>query len=108
MSKMGKTSKKIIFYDSDKRYADFRILLEKDGISQASFFRYVVQGYIKQDKDILSYVDKIKNKMLDIPKSWARESAMKRRLAEQKISDLRLSDDELESIFDIIEKETKR
>lgn len=108
MSKMGKTSKKIVFYDSDKRYADFRILLDNDGLSQASFFRYIVQGYVKQDKDLIRYVEKVKNRTLEIPKKWNRESAMKRSLAEQKMRDLRLTEEEVEDIFDMIESETGR
>ncbi len=40
----GKLRKKIIFYDTDKRYADLKIRLEHDGISQAAFFRGMVVG----------------------------------------------------------------
>ena len=50
MSRMGKTSKKIVIYESDKRYADLKIMLENDNISQAAFFRSIIQGYINQDR----------------------------------------------------------
>ena len=106
MSKMGKTSKKVVFYESDKRYADLKIALESDGLPQASFFRCMVQGYINQDKNIMAYISKIKSKEVKMPKTWDRESAVKRRLAAQKMRDLRLTDEEIGNIFDILEKES--
>ena len=56
----GKLRKKIIFYDTDKRYADLKIRLEHDGISQAAFFRGIVSGYLLQDENVLEYIDKLK------------------------------------------------
>ena len=53
-------NKKVIFYDTDKRFADLKIRLQHDGISQAQFFRGLVTGYLMQDGDILSYVNKLK------------------------------------------------
>ena len=74
--KYGTMNKKVVFYDSDKRFAELKIRLQHDGISQAQFFRGIVTGYLMQDGDVLSYVDK-----------------------------LALGDDEIDNIFDILEKE---
>ncbi len=104
MSSNGKTSRKIVLYESDKRCADLKIALDRDEIPQALFFRYLIQGYIKGDKDILSYIDKIKRNKLEVPKVWERASRMKRLLAERQMRDLGLSDEELQSIFDLIEE----
>jgi hypothetical protein len=105
MASMGQLSKKVIVYESDKRYADFRIMLANDGISQAGFLRAMIQGYIKQDKDLMPYIDKIKNKQIETPKAWTRESRRKRKLAQQKIDDLGLNEEEIDNIFDILEQE---
>lgn len=104
MSNNGTTSKKIVFYESDKRCADFKIALDRDHLSQANFFRYIIQGYINGDKNILAYVDKIKSKKLKMPKAWERASRAKRQLAERQMRDLNLSEEELLSIFDLIEE----
>ena len=53
----GTMKKKVVFYDSDKRYAELKIRLQHDGISQAQFFRGILTGYLKQDVDILNFVD---------------------------------------------------
>ena len=58
--KYGTMNKKVVFYDSDKRFAELKIRLQHDGISQAQFFRGIVTGYLMQDGDVLSYVDKLK------------------------------------------------
>ena len=56
----GTLKKKIVFYDSDKRYADLKVRLEYDGLSQAKFFRGILTGYLLQDPDILNFIDKLK------------------------------------------------
>ena len=55
--KYGKMNKKVVFYDTDKRFADLKIRLGHDKISQAQFFRSVVTGYIEQDEDMLNFID---------------------------------------------------
>lgn len=105
MSNNGTTSKKIVFYESDKRCADLKIALDRDHLSQALFFRYIIQGYIDGDKNILAFIDKIKTKKLKMPKTWERASRVKRQLSEKQMRDLNLSDDELISIFDMIEED---
>ena len=57
----GTMKKKVVFYDSDKRYADLKIRLSHDGLSQAKFFRGILSGYLSQDPDILNFVDKLKS-----------------------------------------------
>ena len=54
----GTLKKKIVFYDSEKRHADFKIRLKVDGISQAQFFRSIVTGYLEQNESILDFIDK--------------------------------------------------
>ena len=54
--------KKIMFYDSPKRQADFRIRLQYDGMNQSDFFRAMLTGYLEQDTNILAYLDSYKEK----------------------------------------------
>jgi hypothetical protein len=105
--KYGTLSKKVIFYDSDKRYADLKIRLQHDGISQAHFFRGIVTGYLMQDGDILAYVDKLKASK-NIGKRSKKSIKRERELinsGKEVLDKLALGDEEIENIFDILEKQ---
>lgn len=105
--KYGTMKKKVIFYDSDKRYAELKIRLQHDGISQAQFFRGMLTGYLMQDEDILNFIDKLKaskrvggKDKTSIKKS--RELIKKGKNAAGKLS---FDNEEIENIFDILEME---
>ena len=105
--KYGTLSKKVIFYDSDKRYADLKIRLQHDGISQAHFFRGIVTGYLMQDGDILAYVDKLKASK-NIGKRSKKSIKQERELiisGKEALGKLALGAEEIENIFDILEKQ---
>tara|TARA_Y100000310_G_scaffold40613_1_gene38096 strand:- start:444 stop:785 length:342 start_codon:yes stop_codon:yes gene_type:complete len=105
--KYGTLSKKVIFYDSDKRYADLKIRLQHDGISQAHFFRGIVTGYLMQDGDILAYVDKLKASK-NIGKRSKKSIKQERELinsGKEVLDKLALGAEEIENIFDILEKQ---
>ena len=100
----GKKNKKIVFYDSDKRYADLKIRLMHDKISQAQFFRSIVTGYIEQDEDVLNFIDKLKQRTQT--KKSIKESRKLITKGKELISDLSLDENEKNSIFDLIENES--
>ena len=100
----GKKNKKIVFYDSDKRYADLKIRLMHDKISQAQFFRCIVTGYIEQDEDVLNFVDKLKQRTQT--KKSVKENRKLITKGKELISDLSLDENEKNSIFDLIENES--
>ena len=52
--------KRIVFTDTTKRQADFRIRLGYDGMTQSEFFRAMISGYLEQDRNLLDYVEKYK------------------------------------------------
>ena len=47
--------KKIMFYDTAKRQADFRVRLKYDNMTQSDFFRAMLSGYLEQDDCIVKY-----------------------------------------------------
>jgi hypothetical protein len=102
MSKIGTSSKKVVFYESDKKYADFRIALKTDGFTQANFMRTIIHAYIRRDKDLMPFIEKMLKKEVDVPRAWVRQSRMKRESAEEKMKNLGLSDTEIDNIFDLI------
>ena len=52
--------KRIVFTDTTKRQADFRIRLGYDGMTQSEFFRAMISGYLEQDRNLLDYIEKYK------------------------------------------------
>ena len=102
--KYGTLKKKIIFYDSDKRYADLKIRLEHDGLSQAKFFRGILTGYLAKDPDVLNFIDKLKASA-NVKKKRIKEDRKLITNGEDKLDKFLLGSGEIENIFDILEKE---
>ena len=105
--KYGTMNKKVVFYDSDKRFAELKIRLQHDGISQAQFFRGIVTGYLMQDGDVLSYVDKLKasKNIGNRTKKSIKEERELINTGKEQLDKLALGDEEIENIFDILEKQ---
>ena len=98
--------KKIMFYDSLDRQTKLRIRCEVDGISQSQFFRMMVTGYIENDELILEFFKKCKEKYNLQGQHKRIKSAQLQGMSKKTIATFALGDDEVESIFDIIETET--
>tara|TARA_R100001129_G_scaffold180024_1_gene157578 strand:- start:1058 stop:1399 length:342 start_codon:yes stop_codon:yes gene_type:complete len=103
----GTMKKKIVFYDSDKRYADLKIRLEHDKLSQAKFFRGILTGYLSQDPDILNFVDKLKASKRNNKTSKKRNKEIRELVNDgnETLEKVLLNEDEIENIFDILENE---
>ena len=100
----GKKRKKIVFYDTDKRYADLKVRLAHDKLSQAQFFRGIVTGYIEQNESVLDFIDKLKQRTQT--KKSIKENRILITKGKELVSDLSLDEDEKNSIFDLIENES--
>jgi|TARA_R110000851_G_scaffold308940_1_gene468145 hypothetical protein len=100
--------KRIVFTDTTKRQADFRIRLGYDGMTQSEFFRAMISGYLEQDRNLLDYVEKYKREKKR-KKRQGKNSLKKNRDLYEKGQQTRrkfaLDDDVIESIFDLMEEE---
>lgn len=97
--------KKFMFYDTNKRQVDLRIRLKYDGMNQSQFFRAIITGYLNRDESILDYVDRYKEKYRlqgQKKRSGAKYLVKKGRTLEKEFG---LNSEEIENIFDILEKE---
>jgi hypothetical protein len=105
MVKYGKSGKKIVFYDSDKRHADLKIRLHYDGLTQSAFFRGVISGYLNQDEGIMNFINTLKGK--NNSQSTSKKNKIKKMttLRQETIDKFALGGDEIESIFDLLEEE---
>ena len=102
---MPEKTKKIIFTVSERQKEDFKVRLQYDGLTQAHFFRAIMNGYINKDEDLIKYLGTFKadNKIHNIPQ----RKKVEKGIAEAKSTKnlFALEDDEVENIFDLLERE---
>jgi len=101
----GNLKKVIQFKETDKRHADLRIRLHYDGFYQGEFFRDIVTGYLRGDKNLIAYVEKIKEEKKKYNKGRLLKGKSVRKKSREVEKQFALREEELESIFDIIEQE---
>ena len=100
---MDNNEKCLVFRIDEDLHARFRIALRYDNLSQSAFIKYIVAGYLVNDKNIRNYIDNaIADKL-----SKRRKRNRKRDKTEQlQVSeDFALDEDEIKNIFDLIESE---
>lgn len=101
---VGQLGKKVVFYETDKRYADLLVRLSRDGLNASYFFRAIMTGYIHQDQDMMKFVEKIQ-----IHRNLGKEPLKNGRIlcetGKEALENLKLSEEEIQSIFDILESE---
>ena len=104
MSEYGNITKQICFDSLDKTHADLKIRLHYDDIKIKEFFNALVVGYLEKNEHIMGFVEEIKdNKRISKKKrNKINRSNTKAREIERSFA---LNKDEIENIFDIIEKE---
>ena len=88
-----------------KKHADLKIRLHYDGLKQNEFFRLMMKKYINKDINIMKIIDEYKEQKGNQSKMNRKKSKQlieKGRVKEQQFA---LNNDEVESIFDLLEKE---
>ena len=96
---------KIMFTVTERTKADFKLQLQYDSLTQVKFFRSLIEGYINKDSDLMVYINKFKKQngiQNNIQRNKITRNIKKATQIENKFS---LGDDEVENIFDILEKE---
>ena len=97
--------KKIVFTATEKSHADLKIKLHYDGLTQVTFYRMMMEGYIEEDERILQYVQDWKDKQ-EVQSKRQRNDIRKEYKSQKEIKEkFALDETEVESIFDLLEKE---
>ena len=104
MDEKDKT-KRIVFESSTHKHAQLKVRLQYDSMTQAEFFRCLIEGYLSKDSRVLEYLQEYRlSKGKD-----SKRNAKYREKDMQKSNDLLkkfgIKDDELENIFDLIAEE---
>jgi predicted XRE-type DNA-binding protein len=104
MSEYGYDKKQICFDSVVKLHADLKIRLHHDNIKIKEFFNEVVKAYVERDEYLTEFVEKLKEKK-KISQNIRNKSLKSRQKQKEIINQFGLNKDEIENIFDIIEKE---
>jgi hypothetical protein len=98
----GNLSKRVAFDITDHKQAKLIVRLKNERMTQAGFFRHIVNGYIDGDERILDYIEEV-NKKKSAPRT---EKTKKLRTAgKEAMNDLALNDGEIKNIFDLLAEE---
>ena len=100
-----KDNRKKAHYWTDKdKHINFLSKLRLDGLNQSQFHRAMVEGYLADDEDVITYIDKYKEKYTVQGKRKRDIASSSRKRAKAIESRFSLSSEDIESIFDIIEE----
>ena len=99
------TNKRIVFEDSEKRHADLKIRLNYDGLTQTDFFRGAITGYLDRNENIMKFIAELQESKNVHSKVKRAKSKRLRKEGEELIRKLGIAEEELENIYDLLEKE---
>jgi len=103
--KFRKAEKQVCFEDFDKNHADLKIRLHYDGLYQNEFFRLMMKKYINKDENMIKIIDEYKDQkgnQSKLNRKKSKQLIQKGREVEEQFA---LNPDEIESMFDLLEKE---
>jgi glycerol-3-phosphate responsive antiterminator len=104
MSNYGENKKQICFESTPKLHADLKIRLHYDEIKIKDFFNKILMGYINKNKNIMAFVDEIKETK-GVSQTRRNKTKKSKQKQENIIRQFALDKTEIEDIFDILEKE---
>ena len=98
-------AKQVAFSIPENEKAKFKVQLHYDSLTQGQFLKGVMAGYIEKDLDLMKFIAKLKEELKvqsRIPRNKVEKNLKERKSTINKFA---LEDDEVESIFDILEQE---
>jgi hypothetical protein len=98
-------NKRIVFEESTHKHAQLKVRLEYDSLTQAEFFRSLINGYLNKDPKIIKFIENYK---LEKGKDSKRNTKYRQKdtqKSEELLEKFGIKDTELENIFDLIEEE---
>ncbi len=101
----GREAKSVCFEDIDKVHADLKIRLHYDGLTQGVFFRSLIRGYLEKDKNIIDFVQRLKEEAKLHGSARRNKSYGLIKKGDEVTKRFALDSEEIENIFDMIAKE---
>lgn len=98
-------NKKIVFESNTHKHAQLKIRLEYDSLTQAEFFRSLIDGYLNKDIRILKFIDSYKAEKGKDSKRNTKYREKDLQKGDDLLQKFGIKDTELDNIFDLIEQE---
>ena len=98
-------AKRIVFDSSTHKHAQLKVRLQYDSMTQAEFFRCLMDGYLAKDARILDYLESYKQEKGKDSKRNAKYRKKDLEKSDDLLKKFGIADSELENIFDLIEEE---
>ena len=98
-------TKKVIFIIPEQDKAKFKIQLQHDSLTQTQFLRGMITGYLNKDVDFMNFISNIKGELGTQSKPNIKKALKNITEAKNTSSRFALGDEEVEDIFDMLEKE---
>jgi hypothetical protein len=98
-------NKRIVFEESTHKHAQLKIRLEYDSLSQAEFFRCLIDGYLNKDTKIIKFIEEYKQEKGKGSKRNNKYRKKDTQKGDELLEKFGIKDSELENIFDLIEEE---
>jgi|ETNvirnome_6_100_1030635.scaffolds.fasta_scaffold23791_3 predicted GTPase len=102
---MESKSKKICFFDTPKRHIDLKLRIEYDGFKFSEFMRLLVTAYLERDERLVAFIEEKKEEKAEQNQKKRKDSQKMHERAKENVDKFALNEDEIESIFDMIERE---
>lgn len=98
-----KKDKFLILTVDDDLHARFKIALFYDRMGQSKFIKHIITGYLENNIHLRNFMDEVLAKQLSVKKKKNR--AKDRKEEAETIKNFALNEEEIENIFDLIEKD---
>jgi len=102
---MNEKTKKIIFAIPENDKAKFKVQLQYDSLTQADFFRGIFKAYLDRDNSFMYFISELKSSLGAQSKPQLKKVKKNLQQSQTTSKQFALEDDEVENIFDILEKE---
>ena len=107
--KYGENKKKIVFFDTDERHKELKIMLDRYGLTQSKLFRYLVTCMLEENqisKDIIRMIDDNSSKKSRKRSKRVQEIEEKAQQKQEEIEkQFNLDNEEIDDIFGLIARE---
>ena len=103
-SRIPVRKKQVLFKCDDKSHSELLVRLSYDSLTQQAFYYGMIIMYLAEDEDILKVVEKIK-KTHKHSKRDTKKRQKDKRIAKKINDDFNLDEEEVDGMFDILEKE---
>tara|TARA_R110000824_G_scaffold11622_14_gene50990 strand:+ start:13649 stop:13981 length:333 start_codon:yes stop_codon:yes gene_type:complete len=98
-------AKSIHFPSLEELHVNLMLKLNFDDMTKFFFFNEYIKGYITEDASLMPYINKIKEKSMLARKFRLKKARVLRAQEEEIKNKFALNTDEIEDIFDFIERE---